>query len=132
MANWRKLAVAALLADGVIDDTEVKVLRKELWADGKIDKQEVEFLIDLRNEAQKKAKGGELHRSFENLFFKAIEENVLADGVIDAKEANWLRKMLFADGKIDANEKKFLQRIKKAATKVSPQFEALYNECMGA
>jgi len=131
MADFKKLAVAALLADGKIDDEEVKVLKKELWADGKIDKKEVEFLIELRNAAQKKAKGADLTPAFENLFFKAIEANVLDNGIISAKEAGWLRKMLFADGKIDANEKKFLQRLKKNATKVSTQFEALYTECMG-
>jgi len=38
--------------------------------------------------------------------------------------------MLFADGKIDDNEKKFLTKIKKAATKTSPAFDALYDECM--
>src|SRR5258708_35826097 len=105
MAEFKKLAVAAMLADGKIDDEEVKVLRKELWADGKIDEKEVEFLIELRNAAQKKAKGAELTPAFENLFFKAIEANVLDDGIISAKEAGWLTKMLFADGKIDANEK---------------------------
>jgi uncharacterized tellurite resistance protein B-like protein len=130
MADWRKLTVQVLLADGVIDDTEVKILRRELWDDGKIDKEEVDFLIDLRNTAQKKAKGGELSPAFENLFFKAIEDNVMADGVIDTKEANWLRKMLFADGKIDAREKKFLQKIKKEAKKVSPAFQTLYDDCM--
>lgn len=130
MADWRKLALTAILADGVIDDAEVKILKKELWADGKIDDEEVQFLIDLRNTAQKKAKG-ELHPGFEKLFFKAIEENVLQDGQIDDAEARWLRKMLFADGKIDANEKKFLTRIKKAATKgTSPAFNKLYDECM--
>ncbi len=130
MADWRKLTVQVLLADGVIDDAEVKVLRKELWADGKIDKQEVDFLIELRNQAQKRARGGDLTPAFENLFFKAIEENVMADGVIDAREANWLRKMLFADGKIDAREKRFLQKIKKEAKKTSPAFDKLYEECM--
>ena len=85
MADWRKVALSAFLADGVIDDTEVKILKKELWADGKIDKDEVEFLIDLRNLAQKKAKAKKkkLKSAFEKLFFKAIEENVLADGTID-------------------------------------------------
>jgi uncharacterized membrane protein YebE (DUF533 family) len=128
MANWRNLAIAALLADGKIDDTEVKLLKKELWADGKIDRQEVEFLIDLRNTIQKKKL--ETNPAFENLFFKAIEQNVLSDGQIDTKEANWLRKMLFADGRIDPGEKKFLQRLKKGATKTSPAFDKLYEECM--
>ena len=82
MADFRKLSIAALLADGKIDNTEVKVIRKELYADGKIDKKEVGFLIELRNAAQKKAKGAPLSRAFENLFFKAIEDNVLADGKI--------------------------------------------------
>ena len=132
MADWRKLAVAALLADGIVDETEVKVLRKELWADGKIDREEVEFLIELRNAAQKKAKGEPLSASFENLFFKAIQDNVLEDGVISSKEAAWLRKMLFADGKIDDNEKKFLKKLRATATKTSPAFDALYNECVGA
>jgi hypothetical protein len=64
------------------------------------------------------------------LFFKAIEQNVLADGSIDDEEASWLRTMLFADKKIDANEKKFLARLKKAAKSTSPAFDNLYDECM--
>jgi hypothetical protein len=130
MANWKKVALAALLADGKIDDNEVKVLRKELYADKKIDRDEVEFLIELRNTAQKKAKGGKLNANFERFFFKAIQDNVLEDGVITAKEAGWLRKMLYADKKIDANEKKFLSRLKKSATKTSPAFDALCAECL--
>jgi hypothetical protein len=132
MADWRKLALEAILADGEIDEAEVRVLQKELWADGKIDAKEVEFLIELRNSAQKKAKAKkkEVNQKFENLFFKAIEQNVLRDGQISAKEADWLRKMLFADRKIDDNEKKFLTRIKKAATKTHPKFEQLYQECV--
>src|SRR5438270_11507576 len=104
MADWKKVAISALLADGVIDDTEVKVLKKELWADGKIDKSEVNFLIELRNAAQKKAKGGDLSPAFEKLFFSAIEANVMADGKISTGEAKWLRTMLYADKKIDENE----------------------------
>jgi uncharacterized tellurite resistance protein B-like protein len=130
MADWRKLAVEAILADGKIDETEVKVLKKELWADGKIDRDEVKFLIELRNLAQKKAKGEDLHPAFEKLYFSAIESNVLADGKISTKEATWLRAMLFADGKIDANEKKFLTKLKKSAAQHSPAFDKLYEECM--
>ena len=130
MADWRKVALSAFLADGVIDDNEVKILKKELWADGKIDKDEVAFLIDLRNLAQKKAKKEGLKPAFERLFFKAVEENVLADGSIDDAEARWLREMLFADRKIDANEKKFLARLKKTAKSTSPAFDKLYEECM--
>jgi uncharacterized membrane protein YebE (DUF533 family) len=132
MADWRKVAMAAILSDGKIDDAEVKLLRRALWADGKIDKDEVKFLIDLRNLAQKKAKAKQkrVNPKFEQLFFKAISANVLKDGKIDTAEARWLRAMLFADGKIDANEKKFLAKIKRGASKVSAEFERLYEDCM--
>ncbi len=132
MADWKKVAIDTILADGKIDVSEVKMLRKHLWADGKIDMEEVEFLIDLRNAAQKKARArkGRMNPKFEQLFFKAIAENVLEDGKIDAAEAKWLRKMLFADGKIDPGEKKFLARLKKGAKKLSPEFDRLYEECM--
>ncbi len=125
MADFRKLAKTVILADGVIDENEVKILRKELYADGVIDKKEVEFLIELRNEAKT------CSPAFIKFFFKAIKDNVLKDGAIDKAEAGWLRKMLFADGVIDADEKKFLKDLKREATKVSPQFQALYDECMG-
>ncbi len=132
MADWRKLAINTLLADGKIDDDEVKALRKELWEDGKIDLEEINFLVSLRNLAQKKAKAKkeEVNPKFTALFFKAVKENVLADGKIDASEAGWLRGMLFADGKIDADERKFLEGVKKEAKETSPEFNRLYDECM--
>jgi hypothetical protein len=132
MAEWRKLSLQLVLADGIIDDEEVKILKKELWADGVITMDEVKFLIELRNLAQKKAKAKqvEVNPKFEKLFFDAVEKNVLKDGKIDAAEAKWLRSMLFADKIIDANEKKFLARLKKGAKSTSREFEALYAECM--
>src|ERR1700761_939390 len=70
MADWRKLAINTLLADGKIDDDEIKALKKELWADGKIDADEVRFLVSLRNAAQKKAKARkeEVNPKFTALF----------------------------------------------------------------
>jgi hypothetical protein len=130
MADWRTLVINLVLADGVIEDSEVKVLRKELYKDGKIDRKEVEFLIDLRNKAQKKAKDKPVNPTFERFFFKAIEDNVLEDGVISPTEAKWLRTMLFADKKIDPGEKKFLKSLKSKAKSTSKAFDALYDECM--
>jgi uncharacterized tellurite resistance protein B-like protein len=131
MADWKLLLVDAILADGKIDDDEIKVLRKHLYEDGKIDKKEVEFLIELRNKAQKKAGITPVNPKFETFFFKAISDNVLADGKIDGGEANWLRKMLFADGKIDPGEKRFMQNLKKGAKATSPAFDKLYAEVVG-
>lgn len=130
MADWKKVAMAAILADGKIDETEVRVLKKALWADGKISDSEVQFLIELRTEAQKKAKAKKenLTPAFEKLFFKAIEENILKDGKIDETEAKWLRTALFADGKIDAGERKFLEGLKKKAKSTSDEFNKLCEE----
>src|SRR5207302_10009816 len=125
MADLQKLK-AEILADGQIDGGEVARLRTELYADGKIDKEEVEFLIALRNGA------AQLCPSFEQLFFQALKDNVLADGSIDAEEASWLRTMLFADGKIDDNEKQFLRQLRSEAKQVSPEFQKLYDECLRA
>ncbi len=133
MADWRKVALAAFLADGQIDDTEVKILKKELWEDGTITFDEVDFLIELREHAMKKlkSKGEALNPKFEKLFFDAVESNILKDGSISANETDWLRKHLLADGKIDAGEMELLNRLKKKATKTSPEFEALYLEMKG-
>src|SRR3954470_12259517 len=105
MADWKKLALASILADGTIDETEVKILRKELYADGKIDKQELDFLIDLRNQAQKKAKGQDLHPAFEKLFFEVIQNRVVNNGVIGKDGVNLLRTVIMADKKVDEGEK---------------------------
>ncbi len=129
--DFRKLAVELCLADGKIDETEVRVIKKALYQDGKIDQKEVEFLIELRSLAQKKAKGTSLTPAFENFFFKALEDSVLDNGIVSSKEANFLRKAIFADGKIEDSEKRFMKRIKNKATKTSPQFERLYTEVVG-
>ena len=124
MANWRNLAKAALLADGQIDEREVALVRKEFFADGRIDRSELEFLLEARREAASAVP------SFQKLLFEAIRSVILTDGVIDAAEAAWLRQWIFADGKVDAGEKRFLQELKAGARHVSKEFEALYAQCM--
>jgi hypothetical protein len=123
MADLKKLK-DEVLADGRIDEAEVALLRRELYADGQIDRDEAEFLVALRNEARAACP------AFEGLFFEALKRNVLADGVIDAEEAAWLRGVLFADGVIDEAEKKFLRELKAEARQVGPGFQRLYDECL--
>jgi uncharacterized membrane protein YebE (DUF533 family) len=125
MASLQELK-AQILADGKIDDAEVEVLRKELYADGKIDRDEVEFLVSPRNEAKSACP------AFEQLFFQALKENVLADGSVDADEAACLRQALYADGKVDEAEKRFLRELRAEARQVSPEFQRLCDEALGA
>jgi uncharacterized membrane protein YebE (DUF533 family) len=131
MADWRKVAIAALLSDGAIAETEVKVIKKELYTNGKIDQKDLEFLIDLRSAAQKKARGAPLSARFENLFFKAVHDNVLADGNLSARETSFLRKAIMTNGKMHDAEKVFVRRLKKAAKTTSPAFDKLFAECVG-
>jgi uncharacterized membrane protein YebE (DUF533 family) len=126
MANWRNLCKAALLADGQIDEREVDIIRKEFFADGRIDRTELEFLVEVRRAARS------VVPSFQKLLFEAIRNVLLRDGSIDAAEAAWLRGLIFADGKVDADEKHWLKELKLLADRVSPEFMALYNECMAS
>lgn len=119
MADWKKLAKALILADGEISDKETAIIQKELLADGVINKTEAEFLIDLRNSAQKAA------QKFHLLVFEVVKKALLADGDITSAEAAWLEKFILADGKVDALEKTLLKELKAGAKKTSPEFEAL-------
>jgi hypothetical protein len=124
MADWKKLAKEALLADGKIDTREVEILRRALFADDRIDKSELEFLADLRKSAKSTVK------EFMKLFIEAVKNHILADGVITDTEAAWLRKTIFADNKVDADEIQLLKELKQSAKKTSPEFDKLYNECV--
>ena len=112
------------LADGKIDGREVEALTGLLYADGRIDRQEADFLIELHKRVER------VSPAFEKFFYQAIKDHVLNDGKIDAKEANWLRRMITADGKVDDREKKLLRELRGEATEVCPEFEALFLECV--
>ena len=119
MADWRKLSKALALADGRIDTKEYEIIKTELFADGKLDRSEIEWLLDV-----KKSASGSV-QAFDKMVFEALKTDLLADGDIDAKEAAWLRKFIFADGIVDELEKTFLKELKAGATSTSPEFEQL-------
>ena len=126
MANWRQLAMSALLADGAIDEREVEILRKEFFADRRIDRAEMEFLLEARKKA------GSCVPSFEKLLFEALRSVVLEGGVISAEKTEWIRQFIFADGRVDAAEKHWLKELNHLADRVCPEFVALYNQCMAS
>src|SRR4051794_19770359 len=102
--DWRKATLEAILADGTVDDTEVKLLGKALkGSEGKIDEEGIGFLIELRNAYSRKAKAKNepLSESFEKFFFKTVQDHVLKEGKINGKSAGYLRDTLFAGGKVD-------------------------------
>ncbi len=126
MADWKKLTKELLLADGTIDRREVDLLRKELLADGTIDDIELEFLLELKRGAAAVAP------SFHQLVLDAVKNNVLADGVISAQEASWLRRWIVSEGGADETMKKFLQELRAGAKQKVPEFEALCRQHLGS
>lgn len=105
-----------ILADGIIDESEVNELQIVLYQDGVIDKEEADFLFDLNDAVSGKSN----HPSWTNLFVNAIASFLLDDeespGEIDNDEANWLFDKLNSDGKIDSTEKALLNFLKSKTT----------------
>jgi hypothetical protein len=113
-----------ILATGKVDSHELEVLRKQIYAGGKIDRRGANFLVELHKRVQ------HLNPAFEQFFYQAIKDHILAQGRIDAEEAAWLRRMFFADGKFEDEERKFLHELKGEAQQVSREFEVLIEESM--
>ncbi len=120
MADWKKLAQSALLADGKIDEAEVKLLRKYLWADKIIDDEELDFLGELWVAANKKAKAATttVTPKFEKLYHEALEKYLTDSKLTPAR----VKKFGDCIGKPTEGKTKFLTRIKsKVVTKI-PEF----------
>jgi hypothetical protein len=113
-----------ILANGRVDGPELEVLRRQLYVDGKVDRRGADFLVELHKRVQ------HLTPAFEQFFYKAIKDHILARGRIDAEEAVWLRRMLFSNGKITDEERKFLHELKGEADQVGHEFDALFDESM--
>jgi hypothetical protein len=123
MLKLRQIA-QDILATGKIDGPELEVLRRHLYVDGKIDRPRADFLVELYKRVQHKTP------AFEQFFYQAVKDHILADGRIDAEEAAWLRQMVFADGKIADEERKFLHELNGEAEQVDREFQVLFAESM--
>jgi len=123
MMNLRQIE-QAILANGRVDGHELEVLRNRLYAGGRIERREADFLVELHKRVE------HLTPAFEQFYYQAIKDHILAHGRIDAEEAAWLRQMLFADGKIDDEERKFLHELKGEAGEVCREFRALFEDSM--
>src|SRR4029079_8391502 len=84
-----------ILATGKIDGPELEVLRRHLYADGKIDRSKADFVVELHKRVQHKTP------AFERFFYQAVKDHILADGWIDAEPAAWLGQMLLSHHTID-------------------------------
>jgi len=116
---------ADILDDGIIDDDEVKTLQAVIYEDGSVDREEIDLMIDLRNNAKEACQG------FVDLFFKAMQDYILADGEIDKDEVELLNAAIFADDVVDDDEKQLLRDLKEKAKGACPEFDELCSRCLG-
>jgi len=113
MAEFRKLALDLIAADGGVDEIEIKLLKKHLYADGKIDRDEVDFLIELRAAVGRKDKEA-THPDLDKFALKAITDYLLTEGRKISDEDLAAVKKISNDKKIDVAEvKKFFAKLKK-------------------
>ena len=115
-----------ILANGRVDGPELEALRRQLYAGSKIERREADFLVELHKRVE--------HRTpaFEQFYYRAIKDHILAHGRINTEETSWLRQMLSANGTIHDEERKFLHELKGEANQACPEFEALFEKCMKA
>jgi hypothetical protein len=114
------------LYDRRITDNDVKVIRRYIEEDGKLDMDDLRFLVGLLSEAD------EVCPAFDELFFPALKEVILADGRIAPDEIFYLMKMLYSDGQIRESEKQFLLELSRETDEFPPEFQELCDEAMSA
>ena len=87
-------------------------MREILYADGKIDKEEAEFLFELNDAVS----GKNNDPSWDKLFVDAITSFLLEDevspGEVDENEAKWLLDKILGDGKLDDIEIALLNNLR--------------------
>jgi uncharacterized membrane protein YebE (DUF533 family) len=119
-----KELVADITADGVVDADEVAGIRQRIYADGKIERDEAEFLFAINDAVSGQAN----HPSWQKLFVEALTSHLLEDeespGEVDEKEATWLIQQVEGDRQIDETEKALLASIKANAKSLPENLKA--------
>ena len=123
--DWRAFAKKLLLNDGRVDAIEAVLIRRAVLEDGVIDRDEVEFLLELRREAKS------VHPDFNRFLYGVLGRAVLRDGAIDSAEVEWLRKLIFSDYLAGPQELAFLEDLGREARRVHPDFSQLLADAGG-
>ena len=109
---------------GRVGVQELKVVLSVRYDDGKIDRAEADFLVELRNRMRYRTE------AFEQFFYRALVDHLLADGRLGREETAWLRQRLFPDVLSDDAGRQLLGLLMAEARLVCPEFEALCVECV--
>ena len=116
-----KNLVKNVIADGVVDASEVKEIREVFYADGKIDKEEADAMFEINDAVSGKANDA----SYVKLFVDVISDFVLKDdetpGVVDKEEGDYIADKVEGDGSIDDNERALLLNIRDNASEIQSE-----------
>lgn len=124
MSTLRELK-SQILAEGSdlwINEPDVARIRACLPADGSISAEDVRVLAEMRAEARA------VCASFDELFFPAFRQVLLADGRLSSAERLLLLRVLYGGGGVDDAERAFLRELRRELRDVTPEFEALYRD----
>ena len=125
MANLYNLE-RELLSDGRITQDEVGRIKEQIESDGKLDYDDVMFLVNLV------ANATDVCEEFDDLFFPAMRSILLADGEIGMDEQYQLLRMLYSDGNVRDSEKAFLKDLYKSVDRITPEFRDLCDTALNA
>jgi hypothetical protein len=125
MANLRQLAIDLIARDGLFSGNEIKIIKKHLFLDGRISRDEAFFLAEIRAAVVKKAKANPTDK-IDKFFLDSLQDNVLGNGIISSEEIEIIRKYVLQDKKLLPHARKFLDGLRKKATSLPPEFDALY------
>ena len=113
MIDFKKLR-KTIFADGQISKEEVKLLREAIFDEEEgITREKADFLFEIKDSVGRNKMSSEL----ENFFIEAITSFLLEDdvspGEIDENEAKWLRAKIQYKGHADSIDKKLLSTLRK-------------------
>ena len=114
MANLDELK-KNLLSDGIIDVEEVETIKHKIYEDGKIDREEANFLFELKDAVTGKDNAPEWKELFIDAITAYVLEDEMSPDVIDEDEADYLYEQINGDGQIDDTERALLENIKAKA-----------------
>ena len=114
MANLDELK-KDLLSDGIIDIEEVETIKHKIYEDGKIDREEANFLFELKDAVTGKDNAPEWKELFIDAITAYVLEDEMSPDVIDEDEADYLYEQINGDGQIDDTERALLENIKAKA-----------------
>ena len=114
MANLDELK-KDLLSDGIIDVEEVETIKHIIYEDGKIDREEANFLFELKDAVTGKDNAPEWKELFIDAITAYVLEDEMSPDVIDEDEADYLYEQINGDGQIDDTERALLENIKAKA-----------------